>query len=466
MNYFLLLFLFLFPVSAFSQVKAEADSLWTNNRRFTLGSVHIHGNKKTRESVILRELSVKPGEKIAADSLAEIIKINRQRLESAGLFTEISIRTDTVSPEIIRWNIYLEERWYIIPEFSFQLADQNFNVWWNEHDRDLRRTIIGIKLSHKNFRGNMETLGITAQVGYVKKLGIDYSIPYIDKSQKHGMGFSAAIMESQETFYATDSNKLRFVKLDDKYILRQYEASVAYLWRPAYASRHLFRIGYLQTLVDDTVTKLNPGFFRNGSNRLEIIQLSYRLEQNKTDNWNYPLTGTKIIAQGFYRFGFKGLEQQLTGTLELGRYYDLKKKWYFSSVLRGKVSFPENPPYYLNTALGSKYDYVRGYEYYVIDGPDFGLLRVNLKKEILNISFKNLPLKYLSAIPLKIYPKIFADAGYVHNPYGGNSFLNNRLLYSGGIGLDIFTAYDIKIRLEYAWNHLGQKDLFLHLNSE
>jgi hypothetical protein len=56
--------------------------------------------------------------------------------------------------------------------------------------------------------------------------------------------------------------------------------------------------------------------------------------------------------------------------------------------------------------------------------------------------------------------------GYAANKYPGNSFLNDRLLYSAGLGVDIVTAYDLKIRLEYAWNHLGQNGLFLHLNSE
>jgi hypothetical protein len=109
---------------------------------------------------------------------------------------------------------------------------------------------------------------------------------------------------------------------------------------------------------------------------------------------------------------------------------------------------------------------VRGYEYYVVDGAHFGILRLDLKREILNFTIKKIPLKYLPVIPIRVYPKLFADVGYVSNEYEGNSFLNNRMLYSAGVGIDIFTAYDIKIRLEYAWNHLGQKDLFLHFNSE
>ena len=44
-------------------------------------------------------------------------------------------------------------------------------------------------------------------------------------------------------------------------------------------------------------------------------------------------------------------------------------------------------------------------------------------------------------------------------------YLNNRLLYSGGFGIDILTLYDINLRIEYSFNQLGEKGLFLHNQS-
>jgi hypothetical protein len=174
------------------------------------------------------------------------------------------------------------------------------------------------------------------------------------------------------------------------------------------------------------------------------------------------------VGNIFSDAGFKGMDFFTYAILEAGRYNRVAPKWFTSFIFRGKLSIPANQPYVLRQALGTKYEYVRGYERYVIDGYHYGLLRGNLKYELLNINIRKFPFKfkYLPVIPLRIYPKIFADGGYVWNPTAGNSFLNNRMLYSVGAGIDIFTAYDFKIRVEYAINHLGQKGLSLHFNAE
>jgi len=464
MRFFLLILFLLTSDLALSQTAAPHEDPAGNTT--VIGHINIYGNKKTRTNIILRELSIAEGKSVRTDSLPALVEQNKLRLMTVGLFTDIGVSIDTINASQIDFNIHLKERWYIIPEPVFQLADRNFNVWWNEQNRDIRRTIIGVVVKHKNFRGNLENLNVTAQVGYTKKFGLEYIKPYLDKKQKHGIGLAFTVAESQETFYATDSNKLRFVKTTDKYILRQYEGTLSYILRPAYAARHIFKLGYKYYHVDDTITKLNPEYYKGASNDMQMIELTYRFELNKTDNINYPLKGTKVVGQLISRFGIEGFAYQALATLEAGKYYNPWNKWYISSTFRGKLSTPEKQPYAFIGALGTKFDYVRGYEYYVIDGSDFGLLRFNLKRELLNITIRKIPIKYLPVIPFRIYPKIFADAGYVNNAYPGNSFLNNRMLYAAGVGVDIFTAYDIKIRLEYAWNHLGQKDLFLHFNSE
>ncbi len=458
---FLLLFTaccFLYPRPAGAQHVLPAPSV-------RLRQISIAGNTLTRRAVILRELSVQEGQWLPKDSLESLIAQTRLRLANLALFTTIKIDAVTTD-SVTDWQITVKERWYIIPKPSLQLADRNFNVWWKEQDRDLRRINIGLTLTHNNFRGNLERLSIAAQAGYTQRLGIDYQRPYLDRRQRHGAGFSFNASRSGELAYTTDSNKLRFVRLPGNHIIRQYDAALLYTYRPAYATRHLLQLSYHDIRIEDTVVHLNRDYFEGGSDRLRYIELLYRIDQNYVDNWNYPLTGFKTVSYLILRSGLEGMRAQAQLRTEAGWFHRVAPKWYTALIFRGRLSLPGDQPYYFRPALGTKTEYVRGYEYYVADGSHYGLLRADLKRELLNTTLLQLPFRYLPSLPVRIYAKLFADAGYARNGDAGNSFLNDRLLYGYGFGLDIVTAYDLKIRLEFAWNHLGQNGLFLHLNSE
>lgn len=438
---------------------------WGNS--VIIEDVQIQGNKFTKYHIILRELSVRPCEVVPWDSVSALLAQNRQRLVNTGLFNEIHFSVDTLTSHGIRLNVAVKERWYIWPEVSFQLADRNFNVWWTEMNRDLRRTIIGLNLAHRNFRGNMERLDVGGQFGYSNKVSINYVKPYIDKSQKHGIGFGFSYQSNAETFYKTDSNKLRFARSYDRPMLQIMEGYLSYQYRPRYHAFHVLKAGWKAVIPDDSILHLNQEYLSNQSKRLQFLIFAYRLEDNHTDNWIYPLRGNKTIVNANAFIGIQGVPYQAYATLEHGQYRWLRNKWYASFIFRGRLMAPQAAPYALRSALGGRYDYVRGYELYVIDGYQYGVLRANLKRELLNkANILRLPFKYLPVVPLRLYPKLFADVGYVTNPHPGNSFLNNRLLYSAGIGMDVVTIYDIKVRLEYAMNHLGQHGLYLNLFSE
>ena len=444
----------------------EASPIPPLQEHVVITDIEISGNSRTQEKVILRELSFEPGQSIRADSINALIELNKSRLATSALFTDYQINIDTLNPEQIKVGIVVKERWYIWPEVDLQLADRNFNVWWKEHDRDLNRAIIGLRLNHRNFRGRNERLVVTSKIGYRQEFSVSYVKPNIDREQRHGLGFLVGVSKANEIYYMTDSNKLVFHKNKSGFITNTYQGSVSYSYRPAYSTVHQFRLTYKHTEVADTVLALNQDYILEESGTLNFLELSYRVDVNKTDNWHYPLRGSKLVAQTFALAGLKGMDFQGYATLEAGHFRHLKGKWYTSAIFRGKISLPEWQPYILREALGNKYNYIRGYEYYVIDGSQFGLVRTNLKHELLNVNLRNIPFKYLPVLPVRIYPKVFSDVGYVYNRFPGNSFLNNKMLYSAGLGVDIFTAYDLKVRVEYAINHMGQKGLFLHFVSE
>jgi hypothetical protein len=71
-------------------------------------------------------------------------------------------------------------------------------------------------------------------------------------------------------------------------------------------------------------------------------------------------------------------------------------------------------------------------------------------------------IKAVPYIPISVFAKTYTDIGYSYIPNQYNTRLNNRFLYTGGFGIDILTLYDIAIKVEYSFNQLGEKGLFLH----
>jgi outer membrane protein assembly factor BamA len=58
------------------------------------------------------------------------------------------------------------------------------------------------------------------------------------------------------------------------------------------------------------------------------------------------------------------------------------------------------------------------------------------------------------------YANVFADAGYVVNKFTENNPLNNKMLFSWGLGIDFVTYYDMVIRFEYAWTSTWQNGFY------
>ena len=465
----LMLSLLLVFKTGFAQAPDTLTQLFNNHpTALTVRHILVSGNHQTRRAIILRELTVVPGSRLPLDSTAEqVTKWNQLRLINTALFTDVQVSIDTLSADSADLRVQVRERWYIWPEVSISLADRNLNVWINEMGADWRRVNARVSLSHQNFRGNRENLSLTGQVGYTQAAAISYRRPYVDKRQQHGIGAALQYSRNRETYFATDSNKLRFLRADTGYIFSRYQGEVSWSYRPGYVSTHLLVLRLSRSIADQKLVAENPDFFGNGRSSLSMAELQYRVDANHTDYWPYPMAGTKMVTMVTGRLiNHSTPGWQAQARTELGIYHRLWWRFYGSGILRARVSFPEVQPYFLRQAMGTGSEYVRGYEYYVVDGSHYGLGRLDLKLEALNHTFRNIPLRYLPVLQLRLYPKVFADAGWVKNLQPGNSFLNNRWLYTWGAGVDVVTAYDFRVRVEYAVNALGQRNWFVHIDAE
>ncbi|KAA5536200.1 hypothetical protein F0919_00600 [Taibaiella lutea] len=465
-------FILLFVVLLFSSLLSSGQG---NEACYNIQKITITGRHKTKDRIILRELSFREGDCIPKSSfdtlndpnLLPVNEFNRKRLINLKLFNEVKLTWHLLEGNAYELEINVVDRFPVIPDLAFDFADRNFNVWWTEHNHDFSRINLGVALVNNNFRGNHETIAVLGQIGYTQKVGLTYARPFIDKDQKHGFGASVFGLQNREIAYKTESNKLKFLRSDNNFMQRRFDAAAWYTFRPKYASTHLLQLGYHHYWISDTIAYLNPNYLGDGHTQENVVQLTYRYEYNGVDNWEYPLTGKRFIGTLDNKYALVNQKWQSSLNIQFDHYFKLSKKWYLATILRAKGSVPQDQPYIFRQNLGYDYSYVRGYEYYVIDGSCFGIVRLDLKRELLNKKIL-LPVKYFEVIPIRIYAKAFADAGIGYNKYAAldGDQLNNRLLYAAGFGIDIITLYDIKVRVEYTVNHLNEKGLYLHRNGE
>jgi outer membrane protein assembly factor BamA len=438
-----------------------------------ISQITIEGNKSTKDRTILRELSFSLGDTIAQEKLDERLRESELLLMNTGLFNRVQIYFKNWIAETneVHINVTVWEAWYIYPIPLFELADRNFNVWWVDQKRSLKRTNIGINFSHMNFSGRADRLELVTKFGYTRNFSLKYQLPFFNASQSLGLLLDVSYFQNKEVNYMTSENKQLFYRDDDRFVYQRFKTRAGLSWRPGLRQWHDWELSYNQNKLASVISQeLNPDFFLDGQDFQRFFSLSYRFRSDFRDRRFYALNGHYFEAilekDGL---GIMDSRNALTLFLEYNKYWELSKKWSFALFNNGKLSILRGQqPYNDNRAVGFNQKSIRGYELYIIDGLDMMYAKSSLRLNLINktVTFgKLIPIPALRYMPLQVYLAFNNDVGIVHSPYKAtdNPF-NNRLLWGGGLGLD-FVVYNTRVfSLEYSFNHLFENGLFIHLN--
>lgn len=431
-----------------------------------LTGIDIKGNKKTKDAIILRELRLAPGDTLYADDETAFLEEKRQTLMNTSLFLTVHLYTTNSDAHHGELQVEVFERQYFLAIPTLSLADRNFNVWWVDEHHKLDRLNYGLKVYENNLTGKNDRLSLTVQHGYTRRYMIDYELPYFDKDLKQGLGIFVSYSHNREVNYRSDVNKQVYFK-QDYFLKQEFSFGLNYTYKKAIRLKHKLSLTYNVFKVKDTVLRLNPGFFPNHHQTQKYLQFSYQFTYTGADVWAYPLRGINVQA-GFDRLGFGLLGSVNETDLSAGvaKYWTFFPRTYGESEFRGRLHFPPRQPYFLLREMGYYENYLRGMEYFVLESDYFGILRNTLKREVLAFrAHTRLLPEQFATIPVHVYLKAYSDLGYSFARAPGTSRLNDKLLYTYGFGADIVTFYDAVLRVEYSFNQLGQKGLFLHFKS-
>jgi len=245
------------------------------------------------------------------------------------------------------------------------------------------------------------------------------------------------------------------------------------LLRPNIYVIHTFRLAYSHYYLQDTVLH-EPGFSLTYNNNQDFVTFWYQYKNDHRDVQFYPLRGWYLDLEFSHSMPYWFTHNTYIKSL-FRKYFQFSGRWYYALSLLGKLSMESQQPYYLQRGLGYSRDFVRGYEYYVVDGQHYLLFKDNIKFAILperveKINFINT--SKFNTIPLALYANLFVDMGYVYayrqNAYGLDDVyvpfntLQNSFMMGYGLGLDFTTYYDIVFSLEGSMNLMGKPGIYIH----
>lgn len=431
-----------------------------------IAEISLQGNKRTLPFIIERELPFKQGDYLTYEDLEQKIILANERIMNTALFTQVHVYIENRLDELVFIKVAVKERWYLFPLPYFKLVDRNLNQWIVEHNASLSRVNYGIKFDQKNFSGRNDNLSIYLITGYSREVWLKYVQPYANRNLNSGYSVAFNFSRQRELNYASSLSKQLFYK-QDQFAIQTIRGELGLLYRPAIKTRHIVKFEYTSTKVDDTIKTLNPNYFGDSLTALSYPEISYKIEYANADYNPYPSRG--IIADA--SIIRKGINKKMNLTqfeYHLNYAIPIKNK---SSILlqsAGILKLPFDQPYINQQLFGYGDAYLRGLEYYVIDGVFGALGRATFRHEFLSFILKTPPnYKREVSIPFRLFLKAGGDFGYAYSKNPANSLLNNKFIYTQTAGLDILIpSYDVVFKIEYSFNQLGGSGLFFHVKSD
>ncbi|MBU8892671.1 MAG: hypothetical protein KOO66_07815 [Bacteroidales bacterium] len=433
---------------------------------FIIQEIIISGNNKTKQDIILRELLFKTGDNLEPYEIEEFISSSKENLLNTSLFNFVTITYEKNENNSLIINIDLQERWYIWPYPVLEYTEGNLSTFLR--NQEWSRTDYGLFVLINNFRGRKEILKLKTIFGYNNRFVLFYSIPFIDKNNKTGIGFDIDYLRNPETAYQINKDELLYIKFQDEFARKTLKLSTFLTYRPYLYSTHMLTLRLSNVSINDTVVSLNPDYLYNSKNDISFLTFMYNFDYDKRDSKYYPLNGIKlkisVVKEGFGLFSEEGTFY-FKAFIEDN--YKIRNRLYFNTGIESMLSFDKITSYYFSEAIGFN-NYIRGMEYYATLGKNYYISKSNLKYEI--IPKRMFDLNFISShkfskVHYALYFNIFFDTGYVNSDFIINNKLVNDFLYSGGIGIDLVTYYDKVLRIEYSLNKFGEPGFYIHLGA-
>jgi outer membrane protein assembly factor BamA len=347
-------------------------------------SILVEGNETTKEFVILREMSTRPGDTLNFNRLT----YDESRIYSLGLFNRVEIEhmIDGNAADLV---VRVHERWYLYP----------FPVLGFKY-RDFDNFYYGFGIAHTNFRGRNEKLIFEFALGFDRWIRLIYQTP--------------KLTDGDDVYFRISLSSARVQNLNpDRGLYQQRTQSVLLTLGKRFGLYSLLQAsaGYELWKVSDEISggTLTPG------GRDAFFSASLNFTYDTRDIREYPTQGTLFqINTMKYGFGESVVDFFRYGA-DASRYTLLPSAITLATRVHGQFTAGGPVPAYRYVYFGYR-ERIRGYYNRVLEGEN--LIGANLELRIPLLSpryyeFTASPLPEFSLWRYGIYAGIFADAGRI-----------------------------------------------------
>lgn len=451
---------------------ATAQNDLSPESEVTVGAIYVVGNEKTRRNIISRELTLEEGRTYTWGFLLEQLEADRAKVYNLLLFNQVTVQPIVYGQNTVDILVTVTERWYIYPNIILALADRNLAEWWTNQERDLSRVNFGMRVAHNNVAGRNEKLRIGGQLGFTEAFDVLYSIPYIDRNQKHGIAAQFTYFTQKTVALRSENNRQVFFTNENEEVLRRNTAAaIRYTYRGSFYNFHFVNIGFTNTLMNSDVLEENPNFFLHEGRRLRYFTAAYTFRHDRRNNNAYPTRGAFLEAS-LRKYGLLPSDdiQDLEFSFSASRFLPFGERFHLATGASGTYFFGRQQPYTLVTGIGYPPSFIRGYEFNVVEGQQFIVQKNSLRFKFLDYAWDlsdYIPFDEISFLPITFYLSANFDHGYVNDRMRlpENQRLANSYLFGYGLGLDFVSLYDLAIRFELSRNNNGENVFFINFRA-
>ncbi len=413
--YWIKLFFFFLLIGIRTQAQTFIDSSFVGR---SIVSIEITGNKKTKSSVIFREMEQKKGDLLDLDK----IEADRKRIQNLNLFNRVII-VGQPDERGVRLIVSVTEQWYLFPYPILHI-----------NEKDWSKISYGVGLTHLNFRGRAETLSFEASLGYNPKVELSYSNPWI--AGRHNL------LTSMNGFYNRKKSK-HFEGEDVK------ENHIGGNWTLGKRYGHhrytMLYLGYREITFSPPVS--GQTISSSGKDRFPIAGMG--LYWDYRDLAEYPHTGWRLSLFAF-KAGYGSIPVNYSWTgIEIWKYFPVFNR--ATLALRGSVSLSQGKvPLYDRIYLGYS-ERIRGHFFEKFEGENRALAGLAFRFPLIPIRYYDLSdVEYLSDLKFGISMGFFVETGTVW--FQNEKIKSNMLLSGYGFGLHFHFPYIYVLRVDLAFD--------------